>query len=275
MMRDVRRIPQLILWYRLLQAKMFRKLLHFYGSVWIVSAGLVSISLVMLFQRSVEATSRYGPDWIWIIVCALALCCGYSQAKIFGSMEVNIFSLVIPALVLGIFDKGGDMHWIAVAKGGGVFIGLIVVTFAAYSIAPLPYSFVGYRGWPHRRAMTFILLVTGIIALELERIAIGLAPNWQTPLEPVVKSFMVEPGWSYAICLWLWLNIAYLLSNYDTELLPPLLRRIGVGSAYEELGIRVLTGGGHWRGPVPDQLSLDDAYMIDYLLVELPDRPDL
>jgi hypothetical protein len=47
-----------------------------------------------------------------------------------------------------------------------------------------------------------------------------------------------------------------------------------VGSAYEELGIRVFRGG-RWVGSVPDQLSLDDDYMIDYLLVELPNRPDL
>jgi len=273
-MKELRKVPELILWYRLLHAKMFRKLFHFYGTVWIVSAGLVSISLVMLFQQGPEATSRYGPDWIWIIGCVFALCWGYGIAKIFGSVEVNIFSVVVPALVLGMPEAGGDLNWIAIAKGAGVFIGLIVLTFIAYSIAPFPYSLVGYRGWPHRRAMTFILLVAGIIALELLRVVIGLAPNLRTPWQPAVASFTVEPGWSYAICLWLWFNIAYLLSNYDAELLPPLLRRIGVGSAYEELGIRVFRGG-RWGGPVPDQLSPDDAYMIDYLLVELPNRPDL
>ena len=109
-MRDIRRIPQLILWYRLLHAKMFRKLFHFYGTVWIVSAGLVSISLVMLFQQGPEATSRYGPDWIWIIGCVFALCWGYGIAKIFGSVEVNIFSVVVPALVLGMPEAGGDLN---------------------------------------------------------------------------------------------------------------------------------------------------------------------
>jgi len=257
-MSKLRKTPELILWYRLLREKMFRQIFHFYGIVWVASFSLVIVSLTMLFHKDIgNSFGSYGPTWIWVIICAVTICWGYSIGKVAGSIDVNIFSVFVPSVVLVLSENGNDLNWMVFAKGAGVFIGLVLFTFLVYKIAPLPYFLAGgYRHWPHRRAIVFILVISGIVSLELLRLVIGLIPSLQLPWQPIVTSFMVERGWPYAICLWIWFNIAYLLSNYDHELLPPLLRRIGMGN-------------------VPDQLSLDDAYMIEYLLAELPNRPDL
>lgn len=250
------RILKLTLWYQLLRNGMYGKLVRFYGTIWIVSAGLVVISLTMLSQQTVKASSTHDPILGWILACVALICFGYGIGKVYGSLTVNILSVVMPAITLAGGEHTGFLNWVAFVKGAGACFGLVVFTFLVYSIAPLPYFVVGYRGWPHRRAITLVLIITGVVGLELLRLALGLMADLRPPWLTDVASFMVEPAWPHAICLWIWLNIAYILSNYDSELLPPLLRRIGLPG-------------------VPDQLSLDDAYMIDYLLVELPERPEL
>ena len=256
-MKDLRRVPELILWYRLLHSNMYGKLLRFYGTVWVVSGGIIVASLALLFQHNAKTSpSYYGPNWVWLLLCIASIIWGYGIGKVYGSTTINISAVLVPALVLIATEQGGNLNWSAFTKGIGISISLVVFTFVVYAIAPFPYSFVGYRGWPHRRAIAFVLLITGLLGLELLRLVIGMMPNLRLPWQSIVTSFMIESGWPYAICLWIWLNIAYILSNYDAELLPPLLRRIGLPD-------------------VPDQLSLEHAYMVEYLLAELPDRPDL
>lgn len=261
----------IILWYRLLRAGMLGKLFHFYGSVWFVAVFLVFLSLCILFKQGAEM-SKYGPEWFFIMASIFVVCFGYILAKIFGTLPLLILLVCSLSLATGT-ENGVQADWIVTAKCASVFTIFFVITFTAYFAAPFPYFFLGYEGWPHRRAMILVLLLSGIPVLELLRVVVGLAPDLWSPWQPL-SSFIVEPAWPYTICLWLWFTIGWLLSNYDHELLPPLLRRIGIGSAYEELGLRILTGDGR-RGPVPDQLSVDDAYMVDYLLEELPNRPDL
>jgi len=252
-----RKAAQVTLWCRLVQHGMFRKLLHFYGALWGFALLLTVLSFVGLERWDPAAAEAYGGLAGCGLLCGICVLGGYLVGRLLGSIPVIAFCLFLPSLVLAMPETPGNpIVWAALWKGLGVFLCCIVITCVLYMLAPLPYSLVGYRGWPHRRAMSFVLLSSSCLGLWLLAQVVGDVPPFFKAAEDGLSLMLTERGWPAAICCWLWLNMAWLLSNYEAEVLPPLLRRIGMSS-------------------VPDRLSSDDGYMLEHLILELPDHPEL
>ncbi len=261
---------KLVLWYQLLVNGMYRMFLRLYWSVWTSSALVLAGSLLMLANWT-PRSPQFGPFWLWGIICLFLVGVCYLIGRALGMLPLLLVSIVLPAtLIINPMVVGSSTHVIAVdedsgavaanglvtgdvqqfTKGAGVFLGLVALAGGAYS-ACLSVNWVRRsRRWPPRRPAAAALITAGLVALEMLRIATrswpGFAPPWYRP----VAHFLSEPGWPYAICLWLWLEVACLLAVYDTEVLPYLLHRIG-------------------RGWAPQRLSLADVYLVDQLLAGL------
>jgi hypothetical protein len=261
---------KLVLWYQLLANGMYRMFVRFYWSVWTSAVLVLTGSLLMLAGWD-RAASEYGPFWLWGIICFSLVGVSYLIGRVLGMLPLLLVSLVLPAtLIIHPMVVGSSTHDIVAdddsahmitggvatgdlqqfAKGIAVFGGLVAVAGAAYA-ACLSVNWVRRsRRWPPRRPAAAALISAGLVALEILRITTRSWPGFDPPWDRLVAHFLSEPGWPYAICIWLWLEVACLLAVYDTEVLPYLLHRIGQGWA-------------------PQRLSLADAYMVDQLLAGL------
>ncbi len=271
-MGTLKSLVQLTLWLRLLRQGMPGKALHFYGLVWVVAGSVLAASIFMVSRRSPDF-----PGWLLALGCLAVVVGFYCYTKVPGSLAGDCVAVLLAAWYLAQSGHGGFAPAF-MAQAGALFTGILLFTIFVYSIASLPYRIWGYAGWPHRRAMALILAVTGAVELGLLHIGSNLPPGWSPVSAPppgvceapgcqavyaagaalggALRKLFTQPGWPLAICLWLWMKTGLLLSNYDAEILPPLLRRIGARFA-------------------PAQLQPEDAYMVDHLLQALPNRPDL
>lgn len=246
---------QMLLWVQLLRRGLFRKLLHFYGTLWVVASLCTAISLGLLLVAAQDMPAQYGPSWSWPWLALGVLLGGYAIGTLQGPVSLRLLSILLPVLILSTPGSGGAWQWVLMGRGALVFSGLLVLTVAAYLLAPFPYHFLGYAGWPHRRAMALVMLATGSLGLELLRVATRFLPTVMFPWSGTLTRLFDTPVWAPAIALWLWLNLACLLATYDPVLLPPLLRRLG------------------YR--VPDQLTMAYADLVDKLAESLRYRDDL
>jgi hypothetical protein len=247
--------------------------LRFYGAVWTSSALVLAGSLVMLAHRDLT-WSKFGPFWLWAVICFSLLGTGYLIARTIGVVPLAVVSIVLPAtLIINPMAARPSGHAVTehattpedtpegssnlatrdaecFAKGAIVFALLGGIAVAAYSACRSPRWPVRARHWPPRRPATAALIVAGLVALELLRIATRSWPGFTPPWHQLMTHFLSEDAWPYAICLWLWLEVACLLGVYDSRVLPHLLHRIGQ----------------NWA---PQQLSLHDVYLVDQLLAAL------
>ena len=269
------RALKLVLWYQLLVNGMYRMFVRFYWSVWTSSALLLAGSLVMLANWDL-AWSKFGPFWLWAVICFSLVGIGYLIERTMGVVPLVVVSIVLPAtLIINPMPARSAGHttvesvqedapeWSSnlvtrdaecFAKGALVFIVLGGVAVGTYAACRSPRWLGISRRWPPRRPVAAALIVAGLVALELLRIATrgwpAFAPPWQQPM----THYLSEGTWPYAICLWLWLEVACLLGVYDSRVLPHLLHRIGQSWA-------------------PRQLSLHDVYLVDQLLAVLSHSP--
>jgi hypothetical protein len=173
----------------------------------------------------------------------------------YGAMWLRVLSVLLPVLIVGLPVSVGSWQWPMMGKGAAVFGGLLVLMSAIYVLAPFPYLFLGYSGWPHRRAMALVMVITGGIGLVFLQAAVGAPPAVVFPWFGTLTRLFDTPVWALAIAVWLWLNLAHLLGTYDSVILPPLLRRIGYS--------------------VPDHVTTTHAGLVDTLAESLRYRDDL
>jgi hypothetical protein len=267
-----RRALKLVWWYQLLVHGMYRILLRLYGAVWTSAVLVLAGSLVML-AASAPSWSRLGPFWLWLVICGVLLGSGYLIERTVGVLPLVMVSIVLPAtLVINPLAARPPGHAIAeedvleslsylatgdlecFGKGAAVFLGLGGLATVAYAACRSSGWLVRRRHWPPRRPVVAALLVAGLVALEMLRIATRSWPNFTPPWYKPVSHFLSAEAWPYAICLWIWLEVACLLGVYDSRVLPHLLHRIGQDWA-------------------PRRLSLHDVYLVDQLLTALAHAP--
>lgn len=265
-----RRSLKLVLWYQLLDKRMYRVLIRFYWSVWTTSALLLVVSLLMLANHA-RAWPEYGPFLLWVAICVSLVAVGYVTGRVLGMLPLVVLSIVLPATLI-ISARGVRLSPQEIArnersgfpskhvsassdlqhftKGATVFFALAALAAAAYAACPAVHGAFDSRRCPPRRPATAALIVSGLAALEMLRIATRVWPDVAPPWYEPTACYLTESGWPYAIGLWLWLDVACLLAIYDTEVLPYLLHRMGHDWA-------------------PRRLWLADVHWIDQLLVGL------
>jgi hypothetical protein len=268
-LRKLDRGSRLVLWVQLLRQGEWGLLLRFYGVLWLAAATIVGASLWMLLNFSPRLPMA---PRIIAVACPLAIGLAYLVAR-FVPLLIVALAVLIPGTMTiapvvgrddsGVFAPAGeDQRSVYVGtsdlrlflKGSGVCLCLSAITFLLESLARLPSSRRHKRRWPLRWAALSVLLLSGLLGLEMLRLALQLAPGFRVPWAKPLWAVMVEPGWPQAIAVWLWLNTAYLLARYDAKLIPYLLRRIGQPWA-------------------PDDLSFGETYLVDELLRQLTARP--
>jgi hypothetical protein len=197
----------------------------------------------------------------------------YLIERTVGALPLALVSIILPATliispaVMGTtghvdFDDAsdestsglvtGDFHFFM--KGALVFGVLVGIASGSYVGCE---SWQQWRHWkrrPPRHPAAAALLIAGLAALELLRITThcttGVQPFW----EHALGHYMREPGWPYALCLWLWVEIGGIWGLYESRVLPYLLHRVGH----------------NW---VPRRLALQDAYLVDQLIAALSPPP--
>lgn len=263
------RASKLVLWTQLLRQGELGLLRRFYGGIWLTATAVLGCSLWLLLVQG--ARLRFVPT-IVLLACPLLFLLAYAVAR-FVPLLIVALAVLIPGTMtiaprIGRDDTGvfaeEDRRSVYVAtgdlelfiKGSGACLCLSSVTFLLQALARLPSSRRGKRRWPLRWAIVSVVLASGLIGLEVLRVSLRLAPEVRVPWARPLRALMAEPGWPQAITVWLWLNMAYLLARYDAKLIPYLLRRIGQP----------------W---VPDELSINETYLIDELLRQLTYRPQI
>jgi hypothetical protein len=223
----------------------------------------------MMLADWARTSTDYGPFWLWGIICFALVGVSYVIGRVLGTFPLLLVSIILPATLIihpmgsgsSSYDVAGDDDSSPVvaeglaggdlqqfAKGAAVFAGLAALTAAAYVACHSVTWIRRSRHWPPRRPATAALIVAGLVALAMLRIATRSwpGPPWQRSL----AHFFGQSGWPQAICLWLWMAVAYLLARYDTEVLPYLLHRMGQDWA-------------------PPWLSLADVHWVDQLMAGL------
>lgn len=248
-------VPRMLLWFQLVRRGLFRKLLRFYGTLWLVSLIFMAVSLGMLLAYASAFPAQYGASWLWPLITVSSFMGGYVICTMYGPAVALILSILLPVVILGSLGSTVPDNWLLMGRGIMVFGGLFLLISVAYLLAPLPYWFVGYAGWPHRRAMSLVMVITGALGTELLRAVTISLPTVMFPWSGVLTRFFDTPVWALAIASWLWLNLGCVLSRYDAVILPPLLRRLGYS--------------------VPDHVTTEYASLVDKLAENLCLRDDL
>lgn len=262
-----RKATKLLLWYQFIRKGMFSPLLRYYGGVWLTTLGVVAVSLSMLMMKP-QATVKYGGPWLPTAVCAGVIVGGYLLGRLLGPMPVILVGIVLPAILIitptiiasshpgGSQDGGGpgpalstgDMGMLI--KGIGVCSALTSLAYLVYRLSQVFCKVLGLGRLSFRRVMVWVIVISSVVALELMRIVLPLAPSFRPPWQQIIAAVLEEPGWPQALALWVWINLALLLAYYDDRLIPYLLHRIGHTWA-------------------PNQIGLGEAYMVDSLLASL------
>ena len=142
-------------------------------------------------------------------------------------------------------------------KGSAICGGLLSLSAGAFWGSRGLGSFRSrHHRWSLRRCTLWALLVGGVAALEMLRISEHLRfpflprfhPIWEEPIASVLSRN--EPGWPYALSLWLWLDVTMVLTMFDNRIITYLLHRTGYTWA-------------------PKRLSMQETYLVDALLVAL------
>ena len=258
------RALKLILWLQFLRHRLLALLLRLYAAPWLAALAILSLSAWMLLPAfgSPGNTGRV----ILVSCCPLVVIAAYALGRLVplwtaalavlipGTMTIaptvgrtNI-SLFADDSQLSNYLGTGDFSLFL--KGTGACFCLSAISFLLQSAVQSPRT----RHWPLRWAFTLTIVASGLLGLEMLRLALHLAPGLRLLWTPPLTSFMSEPGWPDAIAVWLWINTAYLLARYDAKLIPYLLRRTG-----------------HlWA---PGELSIHETYLVDHLLRQLAYRP--
>lgn len=270
----LRKASKLMLWYQFLTRGMYGTLVRYYGTVWLITVCVIAASLAIFSRNHYPMPGKFGPFWVWAIACPLVIASGYLVSRLLSLIPVILLTVALPGLFIitpeiastqgpsatGVSDISSDAPGIApflgtndfslFVKGAFISGGLIALSYVLERVAQLFCKVFGLGWMPLRRVTACVFLTMGIIGLEMLRIATGAAPHLHTPWQPLLAAIITEPPWPYAICTWLWLNLAMLLSNYDGRLIPYLLHRTGHTWA-------------------PRHLSLHEWYLVDSLLGSL------
>lgn len=248
-------IAGMILWIQLLRRGFLKQLLHFYGALWLASAIVMVSSVGIAAKQSLFVPTMEAAASLWPIALIGAFLVGYVTCTIFGSIPALILSMALPLMILSSSATVGSERLILAGAGLAVFGGLSLLSQAVYMLAPLPYFVVGYYRWPHRRAMTSVIVVTGGLAVGLLRVLSGTDTATLTAYVGRLAASFDRVAWIVALLSWLWSTLGYFLARYDAAILAPLLRRVG------------------YR--VPDQLTTQYVNLVDELVNRLRDRDDL
>jgi hypothetical protein len=270
--KKIDRALKLILWIQFLRLKAWGLAGRFYGAIWLAAAGTVGGSLWLLLAPGRTTRLPCAPVWV-VVACPVIILVAYGVGR-FVPWGILALAVLIPGTMTlapsvgrdqrGVFAGASEDHrpvYVGSAdlqlffKGAGTCLCLSAATFLLGALARLPSSRGGKRHWPLRWTAATVLLASGLMGLEMLRVALRLEPEVRVSWLQAVRAVMVEPGWPQALTIWLWLNIAYLLARYDSQLIPYLLRRIGQPWA-------------------PNELSIHETYLIDELLRQLTRRPD-
>jgi hypothetical protein len=256
---------KLVLWLQLLLRGMWGDFLRYYGALIFWSAALLAGTWGELLCYPPPASLSYLNRRMLTTLCVLALVAGYLLGRalgkgvliVMGSLIAGVF-IITPATILCIQARGEDAPDLNIATDdsfmffkGAAFCALLFLLMAGglgflrerarhASRRVLPRSFI-----------VRVLIVATPILLELIRLSARLALPVHMPWEGAAARFFSEPGWPYALALTAWLSIVYLWVDYDSRILPHLMRRAGVD----------------WEG---DRLGLNDAYLVDQLLQARP-----
>ena len=271
LLRKLDRASKMVLWLPLVRHGEFGLLGRFYAPVWTTAAAVLYCSVGMLLQSGQPMPLRIKSAAV-LAVCPLVTFAAYAFARFVPVVIVSLAVLIPGTMTIaptvkrddtGVFASSAqDKRSVYVStsdvplffKGALVCLALSSLSLLLQNAGRLPPFRDRKRRWPLRWATASVLLISGLIGLEMMRVALRIAPGIRVPWGPLLRALMFEPRWPQAIALWLWLNTAYLLARYDSKLIPYLLRRTGQP----------------W---VPDELSLQDAYLVDSLLHQLAPRP--
>jgi len=253
---------KLLLWLQLLLRGQWRLLARYYALVWIVAGGLVGLSVWMLVQPNGPPKPIALPSAVVALVSVAIMLLAYILTRSVGTLSVVLLALALPGTIVitpsvqsnqfgrveeEAEDGGlttGDLSLFAKGAGTCGVLGVVaaVTWWGALSLRRWH--------WSPRQVVAISMLVSGLLALELLRIATHPLPDVQAFWEPGMAVFLAEPGWSYALSVWLWLATGHFLALYDIIIIPHLLRR-------------------HGQTWVKHDLRLHETYMVDTLLDEI------
>lgn len=266
--QNLRDVLKLLFWPQLLARGQLRLLARYYGLVWLVAGLLTGLSIWMLVQpNGVSKVANIAPGIVIAIGLAM-IALSYVLTRAVGTLCVVLLAFVLPGTIVITpsvqsatvtqveeeSDSGGlttgDLGLFL--KGAGTCGVLGVVAAMTW------WATVTWRQlhWPPRRVVAVSMLIAGLLALELLRVAARPFPGFRAFWDPRLGEFLAEPGWPFALAAWIWLAVGHFLAVYDMILIPHLLRRAGQT----------------W---VKYDLRLHEAYMVDELLnaISSGDRP--
>jgi len=260
--RLIRDVVRLTLWAELTLRRRFDLVWRFYGALAVAASLLLGASAYLLATTA----NPFSGSLLLALVIAFALAAiAYATARAVSAWLVLVVAIVLPASlmanpeVLTGHQRDPITKPIAVQPAGSsaprsshsdevaewsrdhsasemprvgenllVMLLLTAVCLAVFWLAQLPASLPsddGFRHWAPRWPLLVTLAAIGAMGLPLMWLP-EIYPDHTGSAESSWRLLPDQPGWTWGISLWLWLNVGYYLAEYDRRLIPYLLQRM-------------------------------------------------